>query len=113
QTVYDPELSSAPGSVTQVRECAAHFLKLAKTRGVAVFLVGHVTKGGDLAGPRTLEHAVDAVLYFEGDRHHVYRILRAVKNRFGATNEVGLFEMAVEGLREVLSPSEAFLAERP
>lgn len=113
QTVYDPELSSAPGSVTQVRECAAHFLKLAKTRGVAVFLVGHVTKGGDLAGPRTLEHAVDAVLYFEGDRHHVYRILRAVKNRFGATNEVGLFEMAAEGLREVPSPSEAFLAERP
>jgi len=113
QTVYDPELSSAPGSVAQVRECAAHFLKLAKTRGVPVFLVGHVTKGGDLAGPRTLEHMVDTVLYFEGDRHHVYRILRAVKNRFGATNEVGLFEMAAAGLREVPSPSEALLAERP
>ncbi|HEX6989186.1 MAG TPA: DNA repair protein RadA [Bacillota bacterium] len=113
QTVYDPELSSAPGSVTQVRECAARFLKLAKTRGTAIFLVGHVTKGGDLAGPRTLEHAVDAVLYFEGDRHHVYRILRAVKNRFGATNEVGIFEMGPDGLREVPSPSEVLLAERP
>jgi len=113
QTVYDPELGSAPGSVTQVRECAAQFLRLAKTRGTAVFLVGHVTKGGDLAGPRTLEHIVDAVLYFEGDRHHVYRILRAVKNRFGATNEVGLFEMTAAGLREVPSPSEALLAERP
>lgn len=113
QTVFDPELASAPGSVSQVRECAAQFLRLAKTRNVAVFLVGHVTKGGDLAGPRTLEHATDAVLYFEGDRHHVYRVIRAVKNRFGSTNEIGLFEMGAAGLREVSNPSEVLLAERP
>ncbi|WP_458415223.1 DNA repair protein RadA [Schinkia sp. CFF1] len=112
QTVYHPEVQSAPGSVSQVRECTSHFMRIAKTKGVAIFLVGHVTKEGSIAGPRLLEHMVDAVLYFEGERHHTYRILRAVKNRFGSTNEMGIFEMKEEGLREVLNPSEIFLEER-
>jgi DNA repair protein RadA/Sms len=113
QTVFLPELESAPGSVTQVRECGARLMSLAKGRGMATFLVGHVTKEGALAGPRVLEHLVDTVLYFEGEQHHAYRILRAVKNRFGSTNEIGVFQMAEGGLLEVPNPSGFFLAERP
>lgn len=113
QTVYRPDLSSAPGSVSQVREGAAQLLRLAKGSGVAVFIVGHVTKEGSLAGPRVLEHIVDTVLYFEGERHASFRVLRAVKNRFGSTNEVGLFEMRDAGLVEVTNASQLFLAERP
>jgi len=113
QTVYLPELESAPGSVTQVRECGARLMTLARGLGVATFLVGHVTKEGALAGPRVLEHLVDTVLYFEGESHHAYRILRAVKNRFGSTNEIGVFEMGERGLAEVANPSGFFLAERP
>jgi DNA repair protein RadA/Sms len=113
QTVYHPSVESAPGSVSQVRECTGHFLRIAKIRGVATVLVGHVTKEGAIAGPRLLEHMVDAVLYFEGERHHAFRVLRAVKNRFGSTNEIGIFEMMESGLREVANPSEMFLAERP
>ncbi|MDR7415297.1 MAG: DNA repair protein RadA, partial [Armatimonadota bacterium] len=113
QTVYRPELGSAPGSVGQVRECAAALLQLAKTDGIAVLLIGHVTKEGILAGPRVLEHTVDTVLYFEGERHQAYRILRAQKNRFGSTNEIGIFEMHADGLREVPNPSAAFLGDRP
>jgi len=113
QTVFLPELESAPGSVTQVRECGARLMTLAKGLGIATFLVGHVTKEGALAGPRVLEHLVDTVLYFEGERHHAYRVLRAVKNRFGSTNEIGVFEMAEGGLVEVKNPSSFFLAERP
>jgi DNA repair protein RadA/Sms len=113
QTMYDPSLSSAPGTVSQVRSCTGVLARLAKGRGVSVFIVGHVTKEGSLAGPRVLEHMVDTVLYFEGDRHQSYRILRAVKNRFGSTDEVGVFEMRESGLEEVPNPSEAFLAERP
>ena len=113
QTVFLPELESAPGSVTQVRECGARLMTLAKGLGIATFLVGHVTKEGALAGPRVLEHLVDTVLYFEGERHHAYRVLRAVKNRFGSTNEIGVFEMAERGLVEVKNPSGFFLAERP
>jgi len=112
QTIYKPELGSAPGSVGQVRECTADLLRLAKTTGTTVLLVGHVTKEGQIAGPRVLEHIVDTVLYFEGDRHHAYRILRATKNRFGSTNEVGVFEMRGDGLHEVPNPSAAFLSER-
>ncbi len=113
QTVFLPELESAPGSVAQVRECGARLMTLAKSRGIATFLVGHVTKEGALAGPRVLEHLVDTVLYFEGEHHHAYRVLRAVKNRFGSTNEIGVFEMAPGGLVEVPNPSGFFLAERP
>jgi DNA repair protein RadA/Sms len=113
QTVYLPGLESAPGSVAQVRECGARLMTLAKGRGLATFLVGHVTKDGALAGPRTLEHLVDTVLYFEGEQHHAYRVLRAVKNRFGSTNELGVFQMAEHGLEEVANPSGFFLAERP
>ncbi len=113
QTVFLPELESAPGSVAQVRECGARLMTLAKGRGIATFLVGHVTKEGALAGPRVLEHLVDTVLYFEGERHHSYRVLRAVKNRFGSTNEIGVFEMVEGGLSEVKNPSGFFLAERP
>lgn len=112
QTVYLDELESAPGSVTQVRECAARFQEMAKSRNIPTFLIGHVTKTGAIAGPRVLEHIVDTVLYLEGERFHTYRLLRGVKNRFGATNEVGIFEMSDLGLSEVLNPSEAFLAER-
>ncbi|MBM7663391.1 DNA repair protein RadA/Sms [Bacillus mesophilus] len=112
QTIYHPEVQSAPGSVSQVRECTAELMRIAKTKGIAIFIVGHVTKEGAIAGPRLLEHMVDTVLYFEGERHHSYRILRAVKNRFGSTNEMGIFEMKEEGLEEVLNPSEIFLEER-
>jgi DNA repair protein RadA/Sms len=113
QTVYRPDVPSAPGSVAQVRECTAEFMRIAKGSGVATVLVGHVTKEGAIAGPRLLEHMVDCVLYFEGERHHSYRMLRAVKNRFGSTNEIGIFAMTEEGLREVANPSELFLSERP
>ncbi len=112
QTLYRPDLDSAPGSVSQVRESAATLLHLAKSLEVPTFLVGHVTKNGQVAGPRVLEHMVDTVLYFEGDRHHGLRILRATKNRFGSTNEIGVFEMTGDGLREVANPSELFLSER-
>src|SRR5438552_3661458 len=113
QTVFLPELESAPGSVAQVRECGARLMMLAKGLGIATFLVGHVTKEGALAGPRVLEHLVDTVLYFEGESHHAYRVLRAVKNRFGSTNEIGVFQMGEGGLAEVTNPSGFFLAERP
>lgn len=112
QTVYHPEVTSAPGSVSQVRECTAELMRIAKMKGIAIFIVGHVTKEGAIAGPRLLEHMVDTVLYFEGERHHTYRILRAVKNRFGSTNEMGIFEMKEAGLEEVANPSEIFLEER-
>ena len=112
QTVYHPEVTSAPGSVTQVRESTAELMRIAKTKNIAIFLVGHVTKEGQIAGPRILEHMVDTVLYFEGERHHTYRILRSVKNRFGSTNEIAIFEMLQSGLVEVLNPSELFLQER-
>ena len=112
QTVFHPDVSSTPGSVTQIREAAMQFMKLAKTTGLPVFLVGHVTKVGAIAGPRIMEHMVDTVLYFEGDKSHVFRILRAVKNRFGSTNEIGVFEMNEKGLTEVPNPSAVFLAER-
>ncbi len=112
QTMYRPDMASAPGSVSQVRECASLLMRMAKTTGCAVFLVGHVTKEGAIAGPRILEHMVDVVLYFEGDRQHEYRILRAVKNRFGSVNELGLFEMHERGMMEVANPSEALLSER-
>lgn len=113
QTIYTEELVSAPGSVSQVRECAAKLMLYAKRSDIPVFLVGHVTKEGAIAGPRVLEHIVDTVLYFEGDRGHPYRILRTVKNRFGSTNEIGIFEMSDAGLLEVENPSELFLLERP
>ena len=112
QTMYRPEMASAPGSVSQVRECASMLMRLAKQSGCGVFLVGHVTKEGAIAGPRILEHMVDAVLYFEGDRQHQYRLLRAVKNRFGSVNELGMFEMTERGMREVENASEALLSER-
>ncbi|MDF0727607.1 DNA repair protein RadA [Cytobacillus sp. S13-E01] len=112
QTIYNSEITSAPGSVSQVRECTAELMRIAKTNGIAIFIVGHVTKEGNIAGPRLLEHMVDTVLYFEGERHHSYRILRAVKNRFGSTNEMGIFEMKESGLEEVANPSEIFLEER-
>jgi DNA repair protein RadA/Sms len=113
QTIYRSDVASAPGSVAQVRECTAALVRLAKEQGIATFIVGHVTKEGALAGPRVLEHLVDTVVSFEGDRHHAYRILRATKNRFGSTNEIGVFEMAGNGLIEVPNPSAAFLSERP
>jgi DNA repair protein RadA/Sms len=112
QTTYTADLSSSAGSVGQVRECASRFQELAKNSGLSVFLVGHVTKEGTIAGPRVLEHIVDTVLYLEGDQFHRYRLLRSVKNRFGATSEVGVFEMVERGMVEVSNPSEAFLAER-
>jgi len=112
QTVYIPEMESAAGSVSQVRESASKLRELAKSSGPAVFVIGHVTKEGTIAGPRVLEHIVDTVLYLEGDRFQAYRLLRSVKNRFGATAEVGVFEMVERGLVEVTNPSEAFLAER-
>ncbi|MCA1664740.1 MAG: DNA repair protein RadA [Myxococcales bacterium] len=113
QTMHAASLESIPGSVGQVRETAGRLLTFAKTRGVPVVLVGHVTKDGSLAGPKTLEHVVDCVLYFEGERTHNYRVLRTTKNRFGSTNEIGVFEMRTEGLGEVANPSALFLAERP
>lgn len=112
QTLYRPDLPSAPGSVAQVRECAALLMRRAKSSGMATFVVGHVTKDGTIAGPRVLEHMVDTVVHLEGDRHHAYRVLRAVKNRFGSTNEIGVFEMQSSGLKPVANPSEIFLSER-
>ena len=113
QTMCNEEISSAPGSVSQVRESTAVLMQLAKKQGVMIFIVGHVTKEGTVAGPRVLEHMVDTVLYFEGDRHASYRILRGVKNRFGSTNEIGVFEMCEDGLREVSNPSEYMLSGKP
>lgn len=113
QTVFSSVLESAPGSVSQVREVAHQFLMLAKNRGIPIFLIGHITKEGSIAGPKILEHIVDTVLYFEGERHHNHRIVRAVKNRFGAANEVGVFEMTGAGLMPVANPSQMFLQERP
>ena len=113
QTMCKGDVSSAPGSVSQVRESTGVFMKIAKTLGITVFIVGHVTKEGVVAGPRVLEHMVDTVLYFEGERHAVYRILRSVKNRFGSTNEIGVFEMGQQGLTEVLNPSQYLLDGRP
>lgn len=112
QTVYNPEITSTPGSVTQIREASIRLMNMAKQSGIPMFLVGHVTKVGAIAGPRIMEHMVDTVLYFEGDRSHVFRILRSVKNRFGSTNEIGVFEMKEKGLEEVPNPSAVFLAER-
>ena len=112
QTMQEPDIESAVGSVSQIREITAELMQIAKTNNITIFIVGHVTKGGAIAGPKILEHMVDTVLYFEGDLHHTYRILRAVKNRFGSTNELGIFEMREEGLREEANPSEIFLEER-
>src|SRR3972149_144168 len=111
QTTYSLNLESAPGSISQIRECAAKLINFAKGKGIAVFLVGHVTKDGSLAGPRVLEHMVDTVLYFEGEKNYAYRILRSVKNRFGSSNEIGVFQMEEKGLVEVSNPSELFLSE--
>lgn len=112
QTMDEPEIGSAVGSVSQIREVTAELMNIAKQQNITVFVVGHVTKGGAIAGPKILEHMVDTVLYFEGDTHHSYRILRSVKNRFGSTNEIGIFEMQTQGLSEVENPSEIFLEER-
>lgn len=112
QTIYREEVTSAPGSVSQVRECTGELMRIAKSKNIPIFIVGHVTKEGAIAGPRLLEHMVDTVLYFEGERHHTYRMLRSVKNRFGSTNEMGIFEMKETGLEEVKNPSEIFLEER-
>ena len=113
QTIYDPRSSSSPGSVTQVRECASRFIGMAKSRGISIIIVSHVNKEGGIAGPKVLEHAVDAVLYFEGEKRNAYRIIRAIKNRFGSTNEIGVFEMTESGLVEIPNPSEALLSGRP
>src|SRR3989440_138144 len=113
QTVFSALIESAPGSVSQVREVAHQFLLLAKNRTIPVFLIGHITKDGSIAGPKALEHIVDTVLYFEGERHHNQRIVRATKNRFGAANEIGVFEMTAAGLVPVANPSQMFLQERP
>jgi len=113
QVVFQKDITSSPGSVSQVRECASLLTQFAKAKGIALIIIGHVTKEGMLAGPRVLEHLVDTVLYFEGERYSMYRILRTTKNRFGSTNEIGVFEMTSSGLKEVLNPSEIFLAERP
>jgi DNA repair protein RadA/Sms len=113
QTLSSEHLQSGAGSISQVRDVTARLVEMAKTRGIAIFLVGHVTKDGALAGPKVLEHMVDCVLYFEGEPSHAFRILRAVKNRFGSVNEIGVFEMAKDGLREVRNPSQLFLSERP
>lgn len=113
QTMYNEEVSSAPGSVSQVRESTGVLMQIAKGMGISIFIVGHVTKDGNVAGPRVLEHMVDSVLYFEGDRHASYRILRGVKNRFGSTNEIGVFEMCANGLEEVKNPSEFMLSGKP
>ena len=112
QTVYHAGLENAPGSVTQTRECTYQLMQIAKTKAISVFVVGHITKDGQIAGPKVLEHIVDTVLQFEGDNNHSYRILRAAKNRFGSTNEIGIFEMSASGLAEVKNPSEIFLSQR-
>lgn len=111
QTVYKSEMASAPGSVAQVRECGGDLMRFAKEQGVTIVLIGHVTKFGSIAGPKTLEHMVDTVLYFEGDRNEQYRIIRAIKNRFGSTNEIGVFEMTEKGLKEVANPSSLFMSD--
>lgn len=113
QTMFNPEISPAPGSVTQIRDTAATLMRVAKEQSIATFLVGHVTKEGSIAGPKILEHIVDSVLYFEGEQHRAFRIIRAIKNRFGSTNEIGVFEMSSDGLREIPNPSEAMLSGRP
>lgn len=113
QTLYNPALESPAGSISQVKECTMALMQLAKGQGITVFVIGHVNKEGSIAGPKVLEHMVDCVLYFEGDRHTSYRILRAAKNRFGATNEIGVFEMQDEGLAEVENPSQMLLSGRP
>lgn len=113
QVIFHSQIPSSSGSVSQVRECASILTRLAKSTGISLFIVGHVTKEGSLAGPRVLEHIVDTVLYFEGEKYSIYRILRATKNRFGSTNEIGVFEMASNGLIEVSNPSKIFLSERP
>jgi DNA repair protein RadA/Sms len=113
QTMYSEDIPSAPGSVGQVRECSQKLMSFAKSSGSSVFIIGHVTKDGSIAGPRVLEHIVDTVIYFEGEKGHSFRILRAIKNRFGSSNEIGVFEMTDEGLREIENPSELFLSERP
>jgi len=113
QTVYSSNVASAPGSVTQVREATAHFMHLSKAQGISTIIIGHVTKEGAIAGPKILEHMVDTVLYFEGDKQASYRLIRAVKNRFGQTNEIGVFEMVKEGMKEILNPSEYMLSGRP
>ncbi len=113
QTMYNPEIAPAPGSATQIRDVAATLMKLAKENAIATFVVGHVTKEGSIAGPKILEHIVDSVLYFEGDQHRAYRIIRAIKNRFGSTNEIGVFEMDSSGLSEISNPSLAMLSGRP
>ncbi|MDR0486154.1 MAG: DNA repair protein RadA, partial [Elusimicrobiota bacterium] len=112
QTVYHPLISAYPGSPAQIRESAAEILRIAKSKNITVFLLGHITKDGDLAGPRILEHLVDTVLYFENEKQHIYRILRVFKNRFGPTNEMGIFEMTSSGLKEVSNPSSVFLSQR-
>ncbi len=113
QTMYNPEIQSTPGNISQIRDTAAVLMKIAKENSISVFLVGHVTKEGALAGPKILEHIVDSVLYFEGERHQSFRVLRAVKNRFGSTNEIGVFEMSGSGLQEIPNPSQAMLSGRP
>lgn len=113
QVLYKPALSSIPGSISQVRECAGELTLLAKGSGISLFLVGHITKEGSIAGPKVLEHIVDCVLYFEGERHTSFRLLRAIKNRFGSTNEVSVFQMSQEGLKEVTNPSQVFISQRP
>lgn len=112
QIIYNPLISSAPGSVSQVRECAAELMQIAKQSNITIFVIGHVTKSGEIAGPRILEHLVDTVLYFEGDKHLNFRIIRSIKNRFGSTNELALFEMTSQGLQEIKNPSEIFLKSR-
>ena len=109
QTLETERIESAPGSVSQIRECTAAILRVCKLKNLPVFLIGHINKEGSLAGPKVLEHMVDVVLQFEGDRHHMYRILRSIKNRFGSTSEIGIFEMLSSGLREVNNPSELLL----
>ena len=113
QTMNNPDLDSSPGSVSQIRESTNRLIKLAKKQGIPIFIIGHVTKEGAIAGPKIMEHMVDTVLYLEGEKHYAYRILRAVKNRFGSINEIGIFEMKSQGLEEVLNPSQAFISERP
>jgi DNA repair protein RadA/Sms len=113
QTIYTLELGSTPGTVSQIRESASRLIYVSKVTGIPIIFVGHITKGGDIAGPKVLEHMVDTVLYFEGDRGHPFRILRSVKNRFGSTNEIGVFEMSESGLNDVKNPSELFLSQRP
>ncbi|MEW6088631.1 MAG: DNA repair protein RadA [bacterium] len=113
QSIYKNSIPASPGTITQIRECASHLMSLAKNESIATFIIGHVTKDGALAGPKTLEHLVDTVLYFEGDLHHNYRILRTIKNRFGKTSEVAIFSMEAKGLTEVSNPSSVFITERP